>query len=68
LLIENATRQQGGNRVATVGELRCLPGAVNVIPGEVRSRWIFAARRMRRWIGCLTTCWNMRRRSPRVAV
>lgn len=35
VLIENTTRQQGGNRVATVGELRCLPGAVNVIPGEV---------------------------------
>ncbi|WP_447853398.1 allantoate amidohydrolase [Enterobacter mori] len=34
-LIENTTRQRGGNRVATVGELRCLPGAVNVIPGEV---------------------------------
>ena len=36
VLIENTTRQQGGNRVATVGELRCLPGAVNVIPGEVQ--------------------------------
>ena len=35
VLIENTTRQRGGNRVATVGELRCLPGAVNVIPGEV---------------------------------
>lgn len=35
VLIENTTRQQGGNRVATVGELRCLPGAVNVIPGDV---------------------------------
>ncbi|USS96901.1 allantoate amidohydrolase (plasmid) [Serratia symbiotica] len=35
VLIENTTRQQGGNRVATVGELHCLPGAVNVIPGEV---------------------------------
>lgn len=34
-LIENTTRQRGGNLVATVGELRCLPGAVNVIPGEV---------------------------------
>ncbi|MXG36121.1 hydantoinase/carbamoylase family amidase, partial [Escherichia coli] len=32
-LIENTTRQRGGNLVATVGELRCLPGAVNVIPG-----------------------------------
>jgi allantoate deiminase len=35
VLIENTTRQRGGNLVATVGELRCLPGAVNVIPGEV---------------------------------
>lgn len=35
VLIENTTRQRGGHRVATVGELRCLPGAVNVIPGEV---------------------------------
>lgn len=35
VLIESATRQRGGNLVATVGELRCLPGAVNVIPGEV---------------------------------
>jgi allantoate deiminase len=26
VLIENTTRQQGGNLVATVGELRCLPG------------------------------------------
>lgn len=34
-LIESTTRQRGGNLVATVGELRCLPGAVNVIPGEV---------------------------------
>ncbi|WP_431625399.1 allantoate amidohydrolase [Enterobacter chuandaensis] len=36
VIIENATRQQGGKLVATVGELRCLPGAVNVIPGEVQ--------------------------------
>jgi allantoate deiminase len=35
VLIENTTRQRGGNQVATVGELRCLPGAINVIPGEV---------------------------------
>ncbi|WP_421511963.1 allantoate amidohydrolase [Enterobacter sp. JS8-1] len=35
VFIEHATLQQGGNLVATVGELRCLPGAVNVIPGEV---------------------------------
>ncbi|MEC5317705.1 allantoate amidohydrolase [Brenneria populi subsp. brevivirga] len=33
--IERLTQQRGGNLVATVGELRCLPGAVNVIPGEV---------------------------------
>ncbi|MEH0885803.1 allantoate amidohydrolase [Enterobacter sp. UNJFSC 003] len=33
--IETTTRQAGGNLVATVGELQCLPGAVNVIPGEV---------------------------------
>ena len=33
--VENTTRQRGGNLVATVGALRCLPGAVNVIPGEV---------------------------------
>lgn len=35
VLIETATCQQGGNLVATVGTLRCAPGAVNVIPGEV---------------------------------
>lgn len=29
-------RQRGGNTVATVGTLRCAPGAVNVIPGEVQ--------------------------------
>lgn len=34
--IETMTRQRGGNLVATVGELQCYPGAVNVIPGEVR--------------------------------
>ncbi len=33
--VESTTRERGGNLVATVGELRCLPGAVNVIPGEV---------------------------------
>lgn len=33
--VESVTRERGGNLVATVGELRCLPGAVNVIPGEV---------------------------------
>ena len=32
---ETLTREQGGNRVATVGTLRCAPGAVNVIPGDV---------------------------------
>ena len=35
VLIETTTRQHGGNLVATVGTLRCSPGAVNVIPGEV---------------------------------
>ena len=35
VLIETTTRQHGGNLVATVGTLRCAPGAVNVIPGEV---------------------------------
>ncbi|MDT1908688.1 Zn-dependent hydrolase, partial [Acinetobacter baumannii] len=34
--VENLTRQHGGNLVATVGTLRCAPGAVNVIPGEVQ--------------------------------
>lgn len=33
--VETLTRKQGGNRVATVGTLRCAPGAVNVIPGDV---------------------------------
>ncbi|NRG23643.1 allantoate amidohydrolase [Klebsiella michiganensis] len=33
--VETLTREQGGNRVATVGTLRCAPGAVNVIPGDV---------------------------------
>ena len=33
--VEPLTREQGGNRVATVGTLRCAPGAVNVIPGDV---------------------------------
>ena len=36
MLVENLTRQRGGNLVATVGTLRCAPGAVNVIPGEVQ--------------------------------
>lgn len=35
VLVENLIREQGGNLVATVGTLRCAPGAVNVIPGEV---------------------------------
>ena len=34
--VESLTRQRGGNLVATVGTLRCAPGAVNVIPGEVQ--------------------------------
>ncbi|WP_454779421.1 allantoate amidohydrolase [Klebsiella michiganensis] len=33
--VETLSREQGGNRVATVGTLRCAPGAVNVIPGDV---------------------------------
>lgn len=33
--VESTTQQQGGNLVATVGNMRVLPGAVNVIPGEV---------------------------------
>ena len=33
--VETLTREQGVNRVATVGTLRCAPGAVNVIPGDV---------------------------------
>ncbi|PXW36459.1 allantoate deiminase [Klebsiella oxytoca] len=35
VLVETLTCEQGGNLVATVGMLRCGPGAVNVIPGEV---------------------------------
>ena len=35
VLVEALTREQSGNLVATVGTLRCAPGAVNVIPGEV---------------------------------
>lgn len=35
VLIEATTRQHRGDLVATVGTLRCAPGAVNVIPGEV---------------------------------
>ncbi|HCB1501921.1 TPA: allantoate amidohydrolase [Klebsiella michiganensis] len=35
VLVETLTCEQGGNLVATVGTLRCGPGAVNVIPGEV---------------------------------
>ncbi|WAH53355.1 allantoate amidohydrolase [Pseudescherichia vulneris] len=33
--VERTTCERGGNLVATVGTLGCLPGAVNVIPGEV---------------------------------
>ncbi|MCP6542238.1 Zn-dependent hydrolase, partial [Klebsiella pneumoniae] len=36
--VENLTRQRGGNLVATVGTLRCAPGAVKGIPGEVQVR------------------------------
>ncbi|KIS43571.1 allantoate amidohydrolase [Kosakonia radicincitans] len=35
IAVESNTQQQGGNLVATVGNMRVLPGAVNVIPGEV---------------------------------
>lgn len=35
VLTETMTREYGENLVATVGTLRCAPGAVNVIPGEV---------------------------------
>ena len=34
--IENTTRAHGPDIVATVGTLQCLPGAANVIPGEVQ--------------------------------
>ncbi|QLR42603.1 allantoate amidohydrolase [Enterobacter sp. RHBSTW-00994] len=33
--VESTTQRHGNNLVATVGEIRCVPGAVNVIPGEV---------------------------------
>ncbi|STV30186.1 N-carbamoyl-L-amino acid hydrolase [Klebsiella pneumoniae] len=46
--VENLTRQRGGNLVATVGTLRCAPGAVNVIPGEVQLTLDIRGRRMRR--------------------
>ncbi len=36
LAVERITTERGQHRVATVGTLNCLPGAVNVIPGEVR--------------------------------
>lgn len=36
LQVEDSAQLCGGNLVATVGQLCCLPGAVNVIPGEVR--------------------------------
>ncbi len=35
VFIEQHTAQQSGSLVATVGTLQCLPGAVNVIPGDV---------------------------------
>ena len=35
LAIEKHTTEAGGGLVATVGQLSCSPGAVNVIPGEV---------------------------------
>ncbi|MCR9002758.1 allantoate amidohydrolase [Rahnella perminowiae] len=36
LAIESITTATGRNTVATVGTLECLPGAVNVIPGQVK--------------------------------
>ncbi|MBF7981416.1 MULTISPECIES: allantoate amidohydrolase [Rahnella] len=36
LAIETLTTTAGRNLVATVGTLECLPGAVNVIPGQVK--------------------------------
>lgn len=36
LAVEQITTARGQHRVATVGSLHCLPGAVNVIPGEVQ--------------------------------
>ncbi len=36
LAIESVARKGGGDLVATVGRLETLPGAANVIPGEVR--------------------------------
>ncbi|WP_016603951.1 allantoate amidohydrolase, partial [Yersinia pestis] len=35
-VVEALTAAQGEHLVATVGTLTCLPGAVNVIPGQVR--------------------------------
>lgn len=36
VFVEHTTREQDPQLVATVGTLSCLPGAVNVIPGEVQ--------------------------------
>jgi allantoate deiminase len=36
LAVEAIARADGGDLVATVGRLECLPGAANVVPGEVR--------------------------------
>ena len=36
VFVEQATQDQDPQLVATVGALSCLPGAVNVIPGEVQ--------------------------------
>lgn len=67
VLIENTTRQQGGNRVATVGNCAACPARSTSSPARLRSRWIFAARRMPRWTRCSLNCWRRRRRSPPVA-
>ncbi|MFH8133532.1 allantoate amidohydrolase [Pantoea osteomyelitidis] len=36
VFVEQTTREHGPQLVATVGTLHCAPGAVNVIPGEVK--------------------------------
>lgn len=36
LAIEHAAREEGGDAVATVGRIEAMPGAANVIAGEVR--------------------------------
>ncbi len=51
--VETLTRAADPHLVATVGCIECLPGAVNVIPGEVRlTLSTCAARRMHNWRRC----------------